>query len=179
MKYTRTQVIVFLFFFIIAYSIKENFVVASEPIMNLFLQPVAIFISIFFNKSYHYSISDGFVFNGLGISIEQSCSGLNFFIIALSTFVFFWISDKNPDKLKFGYLFLALILTYILTLIVNVLRITSSILMLKVDVLGGIFAKPMAHKIIGALIFMSLLMIFSNVLFFIFNKYIYEKSTQS
>ena len=179
MKFTFKQIIVFLLFFLVLYLIKERYIIKSEPIINVFLYPIALMVFLFYGQNFIYTPNEGFVFRGLGMSVEPSCSGLNFFIIALSTFVFFWLSDKNAHHKRYFIFILGIFATYFLTLFVNLLRIFSSILMLHVNVMDGIFARPMAHKIIGSIVFLGSLIIFSNLLFLFFKKYIYEKSTQS
>src|SRR5689334_17420781 len=96
------------------------------------LYPVQSAVQLSFNA---YSTFDeaGFHFETLGIVIDKSCSGANFFILCfsvLSATIPYYRYNYTKASLLFGS---ALIFSFAVTLIVNLSRITVAIALLQMQ----------------------------------------------
>lgn len=135
------------------------------------VKPVAIWISLLTNAEMYWDDSSGYVFPSHGICIEKSCSGYNLLLICFSMLSYLILQfRKNISKL-FAWI-LACILSYVVCIISNSVRIILSILFSTKLPSLWIPYREMIHQGIG---------VFTNILFliitFLFFQYLFKTTT--
>lgn len=98
-----------------AFSVKLFYANSSTADLRLFLAPVSRVVAFFTGADYQYSAELGYFFPQLNISIERSCSGVNFFVMAfcmvsISTLPFYQRICNKAMALG-GWAVLAFVLT--------------------------------------------------------------------
>ncbi|MBX7227002.1 MAG: hypothetical protein K1X55_13295 [Chitinophagales bacterium] len=144
----------------------------------LFIKPIAILITALFSVPYIYSFSNGYVFEELGISIVSGCAGFNLYVILLSALAYFWSCQSKPIGIFLVGLPLSIIATLLFAFSMNFMRVASSIIMKKSNIIPGLFDTGFAHQTLGAIIFIGSIILFSHIAQQIFKNNIYEKIPQ-
>lgn len=139
---------------------KGFYSTTSNDTLVFILKPLSSIISLFTDSDFTYTTDYGFYFRHLNITIDKSCSGINFWIIS---FVVFSISILRICKSHLQKLIsipLVLIATYVLTLFANTSRILSSIFIAK----QTSFDYPWLHQAEGVFIYLSVLIFTYTIL---------------
>lgn len=127
------------------------------------LAPSNFAIELFTGQQANYSIDMGYYYQMLNITIEKSCSGYTFMLIAFMLTVYTLLS-QGIIKLKLLITPIALTIAYIVTILANISRIASSIILKESDIaslLGISYAQ--VHLAGGVFIYL----IFLTTLYFL------------
>ncbi len=118
-----------LFLLCIGFFIGAKFAyhAATTDQLYLFLYPINFLVELSSNSIAQYSAENGFVHTSLGIHIEKSCSGFNFFLLCFSVLSYSLLKSTTSFSLKFALLGLNLVLAYLLNIFINSARIIASI----------------------------------------------------
>ena len=119
------------------------------------LKPLSSIISLVTDSSFSYSKDIGFYFENLNISIDKSCSGINFWLISFVVFSILILRFCKSHFQKTASIPLILIATFTLTLFANTSRILTSIFISKQTT----FNYPWLHQAEGIFIYLSLLIL--------------------
>ena len=106
---------------------KIAYTQASNDTLAFILKPLSIVISFILNSDFVYTNTSGFYFESLNITIDKSCSGINFWIISFTMFSISILNALKSNLKKLSALFLVFVVTYIFTLFANTSRILTSI----------------------------------------------------
>jgi exosortase K len=140
-----------------ALVLKLLYPLADTEDLKIFVQPTAEIVSIGNNESFIYS-ADGFYFPAMNVLIDKSCSGFNFFIIALCVFasiVPYHYLSKRHCVLLMGLL---VFVTYAITICVNASRIITAIFLLRLQTSVPWVTQPWVHEAEGALVYLFALL---------------------
>ena len=91
------------------------------------LKPVSGLITIITNYDSIYTTGSGFFYQELNITIDKSCSGINFWLMSFMICMFTIIPKKRTRLQKIMTFPVAFILAYVLTIFANTSRILISI----------------------------------------------------
>lgn len=142
-----------------AFAIKLFYTNADSSSLQFILAPVTRLVEVFTGTLYHFVPERGYMSSDLTVEIGPSCAGINFLVILFCSFSFSFIKEfSGIIKVLAAVLFL--ILSYIITVIVNTFRIVAAInftvyndAYLKID-------KEDFHKILGTLVYFFFLVLF-------------------
>jgi exosortase K len=129
---------------------------ANNDMLLFILQPISELISIITNNDAVYTTSSGFFYQGLNITIDKSCSGINFWLISFMTCLLSIIPKKRTRLQKIIAFPTACILAYVLTLFANTSRILISIFITKNTSLN----YSWLHEAQGVFIYLTFLILF-------------------
>ncbi|MGB0932386.1 MAG: exosortase K, partial [Chitinophagales bacterium] len=100
---------------------------ADNESLKWMLKPVSIGVSMVTDLSFSFNQELGYVAENNVFTIEKSCAGINFFSIALLTIVFSFLKEFSRPLYKLLTFGNFIILTFVITIIVNVCRIVVSV----------------------------------------------------
>lgn len=162
-------VALFLFF-------KLLYMNANAEDLLFLLSPTNMFVSMLSNSTGVFIENSGFYHQDLNILIEKSCSGFNFFILSFIISYILSLQYAKNWAPKLILLPISLLISWLLTIGVNVARITSAILFhahLPVNSAKSITI----HEMQGTFIYLFFLLLFYKILKYTLTKYYtrYEK----
>lgn len=140
-----------------AFTVKLFYANSSAADLRLFLAPVSQLIAFLTGASYQYSADIGYLFPQLHITIERSCSGVNFFIMAfcmvsISTLPFYQdIRSKGLALISWTFL------AFALTILANSSRILIAINGLRFQEQIPWLASDKMHEAQGGFIYLFFL----------------------
>ena len=128
---------------------------ASLEGLNFLLGPIAGIISAFTGESWSTSTANGYLFSGLGIVIDRSCSGIHFLVASWVTFAGLFLLRSGGKSIGAGSVLLMAAAGYVLTVLVNSGRILSMVWVERI----GINLGPTQHEAFGGLLYVIILCI--------------------
>lgn len=164
-------VALFLFF-------KLIYMNANAEDMLFLLTPTNMFVSMVSNSTGVFIQNAGFYHQDLNILIEKSCAGFNFFILSFVTSYTLILQYAHKWKPKLILLPISLLISWLLTIGVNVARITTAILFNAHLPISSAKSITM-HEMQGTFIYLFFLLLFYKILKHALTKYYikYEKFT--
>ncbi len=145
---------------LLAFSLKLFYTNCQTEDLKLFLKPVSMVVSFFTGASYHYSAETGYLFPSLQISIEKSCSGVNFFVMAFCMVSISVLPFYKTAVRKFlaiaGFTFGA----FFFTILANSSRIIIAINSLRWSELFYTLGTDKMHLYQGSFIYIFFLILF-------------------
>lgn len=122
------------------------------------LAPVDFLVSLFTGSIGFFHAEAGFFHNSLAITIDKSCAGFNFLVIAFGSIFSLLYRAKDGYRLNLLRYLSALLASYLLVLTANTSRILVSIKSLHFSDAFPWLASHWAHEAIGSFIFISALL---------------------
>jgi exosortase K len=110
--------------------------------LSFLLKPINALFSLAMGAPYINNSNGSFSYPNLGILIDKSCAGFNFWLLSFMMLLFLFYSYANHKGHRWGYLFLSLAISYIATILVNTSRIVASV---KIQRLPIAFVQQHAH----------------------------------
>lgn len=135
--------------------------VSNEEVLFL-LKPTDLFINTITSTKSIFNSEIGFYNAGLNIIINKSCSGFNFFMISFLMLVFVLSKSQRISKFYLLFIPISLLISYFITVFVNVTRILFSINMNRL--MGNDFSWM--HQMEGTFVYLFFLII----VYFIVNQ---------
>ncbi len=172
-----------------AFALKLFYPAASTEDLKLFVQPTAAIISIVNHQAFTYTQA-GFYFPEVNVLIDKSCSGFNFFIIALCVFAsivpYNYLTKRQcavmMSSLMMSSLMMSslIVITYAVTICVNTSRIVIAMFMLKLEPSMPWITQPWVHEAEGALVYLFALLGAYLIVTHYLNKFnlLYAKRSQ-
>lgn len=114
------------------------------------LRPVATLVQFISSDSFVYAPERGYLFHGLGIAIDRSCSGINFLVIAVSALSLVILQRGDGGCARPLLALLAAGGAYLLAIIVN----SGRILAMAWAQRAGLQLSPRGHEAVGAFFFL-------------------------
>ena len=159
--------------------LKFGYTIADNDNLIFLLKPTEKIVG-FLTSSHSFYLSDkGYYLVNLNILIEKSCSGFNFMLLCFCMLTFLLL--KYADKIFFKYLIIpfSLVVSYLLTILVNTSRIFVSIIMQQ-QANNFLPDRPhlILHEIVGVITNLTFLILIYIILEkFLTNKYQNAKLT--
>jgi exosortase K len=138
-----------------AFALKWWYRDATVDDLWFVLRPVATVVGLLSGEPWTLVVGEGYVFPGLHMLIDRSCSGINFLVIATASFAFLLLHRADAGC---AAPLLALLSTggaYLLTVLVNSGRILTLIGLQRLE----LPISPVMHEAIGAFYFLAGLML--------------------
>lgn len=108
-------------------GLKLWFSGSSNNNVYYLLKPIDVVISYFTNATSNYNDEFGFFYEKLNITIDKSCSGFNFLLLAFSILYVSILKVLKSKSKKVLIIPILFFIAYVFTLIVNISRILISI----------------------------------------------------
>ncbi|MEN7547119.1 exosortase K [Rapidithrix thailandica] len=139
------------------FIIKYWYISSTEKDLFFILYPVTGLIELYSGQLSVYLPDSGFYFSSLNILINKSCSGVNFWVIALCVSAWNVANHIHDLKKKLLGLALSLLCAYVLTLFTNSLRILTAIWLTDLKEIVPWIASSWFHQAQGAFTYLSVL----------------------
>lgn len=128
------------------------------------LAPTVWWVQVLSGIPFHFVPCAGYVNHTYQFVIARSCSGMQFMIITIATLLFPFIPHMETCRKKIRWTISILPASYILTILVNVIRILLSIylpVIMAKSLSGGFLTPSRLHTLIGTFVyFTSLFLIY-------------------
>ena len=125
----------------------------------LFIFPVSKIIEFLTGAEASYIIGEGYYFQSLDVLINKSCSGFNFCLISFLLFTFLFVSHFEKPIKKVGALLSSILLSYVLTVVVNASRIYALIVLQDMRVSFFIADQDILHQCVGIITYLTFLVL--------------------
>lgn len=131
--------------------------------LNWILSPTVWWVQTLSRIPFHYVPHEGYVNHTYQFVIAPSCSGMQFMIITIATLLFPFIHQFDSKQKKACWMLLTFPASYVLTIIVNIIRIIVSIylpVILELKSLsGGLLTPARLHTLIGTFVYFTSLFV--------------------
>ncbi len=118
-------------FLCIGLAIKYFYSIAENEELDFILFPTHLLVEIWTGHQGIFEAEKGYVFATLGICIDKSCAGLNFWVITFLSGGFAWAMKSPRLKSLPYYLVFLLCISFITTIFTNSSRIFIAVIALK------------------------------------------------
>ena len=143
-----------------AFALKWWYRTATLDDLGFVLKPVTALLGLLTGEPYSRIQDTGYLFPGLGIMIDRSCSGVNFLVITTATFAFIVLKNINGGCARPLLALLSMAGAYALTILTNTGRI---LLMVRLEHVQ-LHLAPRSHEAVGAFFFLAALLLASLLL---------------
>lgn len=150
---------IFVLLLVIALGLKQHFSVATVDDLTWILSPTSKVVTLFTGLEFNQEAGVGYVSSDNFVSIIKPCAGVNFFIILFLLFTFPVVGHIISRKKQILFTLGILITTYLLTIGVNAVRITTAILLFKQDFYTELITVELVHKIDGIVVYFGALLL--------------------
>ena len=148
----------------IAFGLKHHYSLAGSDDLIWILRPIAGLVEHLSGIQFENEAHTGFVSRGYGIIIAPSCAGINFLIMTFCMAVFSGIHVFKHSGSKLWWLAASWVCAYILTVVVNTLRIIAAIYSYNADIYLGWFTPARVHRLEGIVIYFFFLCLFYMII---------------
>lgn len=128
------------------------------------LAPTAWWVQALSGIPFHFVPYEGYVNHTYQFVIARSCCGMQFMIITIATLLFPFIPQMDTTQKKIRWMISILPASYILTILVNIIRILLSIylpVIMQKSLSGSFLTPARLHTLIGTFVyFTSLFLIY-------------------
>lgn len=165
----KSNTILFITCILIYVIAKLWFREAANDDLLFLLTPTNWGVELFTNSQTAYTAEYGYYYSALNISIEKSCSGFNFLLIAFLMISYIFASSKRINVLFI--LPFSLLLAYLATILANISRIAIYIVLMKQDLTSLLDPNDTwLHRAEGILVYFSFLLIIYFILTHLITK---------
>lgn len=168
--YLMNNAIYYLLILLTAWGLKFQYSRAGSDELVWVLAPTAGLVELISGIAFEKEAHTGFVDQGNRFIIAPACAGVNFLIIAFCMSAFCGMHAFKRQRSKLVWLGSAFLSAYLLTIVINALRIFVSIHTYAADIQLGRFTTAGIHRLEGVVIYFFFLTLF----YMIINKTIYK-----
>lgn len=144
---------------------------ADNESLKWMLKPVSVGVSAITDLSFSFNEDLGYVAENNVFTIEKSCAGINFFSIALLTVVFSFLNHFFSPLYKLLAYGNFIILTFVITIIVNVCRIVVSVQLINLGEKWAFLASDKMHTLQGTLFYCTFLLLYYLGVYYLLKGY--------
>jgi exosortase K len=149
---------------LVAVGLKYHYSQSRSDDLIWILGPTAGLVEHLSGIDFEKEAHTGYVNHKHRIIIAPACAGVNFLIIAFCMALFCGIFVIGSKRLKLLWVFISLASAYLLTLLVNALRIILSIYFYDVDIYSAWITPARVHRLEGTLIYFFFLCLFYRII---------------
>lgn len=148
----------------VAAGLKYYYSNASADDLLWILYPTAVSVEHMTGLHFIREAQSGFINYSKEICIAPACSGVNFLIISFCMVFFSFVRQIHSQGLRWLWLVISLSGSYILTVIVNSVRIVISIFLIDNNIHYGWLTSARIHRLEGVVLYFLFLSIFYIVI---------------
>ena len=149
---------------LVAFGLKYHYSQARSDDLVWILGPTAVLVEQLSGIDFEKEAHTGYVNNEHRVIIAPVCAGVNFYTIAFCMAVFCGIPAIGPLRSKALWLAASLIAAYLLTLVVNALRIILAIYLYDMDMYSTWITPKRVHRLEGTVIYFFFLYLFYRII---------------
>lgn len=172
-RFLRQNMIFYIIGFFILFGMKYFYSKADCEGLRWILGPTARWVEALSGIPFVYERGMGYVNHGLRFLIAPSCSGVQFLIIMAAMLIFSFVHEaadfRLPDRLPLSrttkgisWIAVSLLLSYVLTVFVNGLRIIAAIYLPsffeRIHAFGSFLTPDRLHTMIGVVVYFAALL---------------------
>lgn len=158
--------------FLLLFEMKYFYSRANVNDLTWILAPTVWWVQALSGVPFHFVPYEGYVNHTYQFVIAASCSGMQFMIITIATLLFPFIPQINTKRKKFWWIIFVFPVSYVLTILVNIIRIFLSLYLPVIinqwmmhfhqkSLPDGLLTPTRLHTIIGSFVyFTSLFLIY-------------------
>lgn len=150
--------------FLVALGLKYHYSRAGSDDLGWILGPTSWVVEHICGIPFEHETGSGYVSLDYRIIIAPACAGVNFFIIAFCMSAFSGLSLLRHSAFKGPWVLSSAAGAYLLTVVVNAVRIWVSIWTLGADVSSKTMTPEMIHRVEGTFIYFFFLSLFYLIL---------------
>ena len=169
-QHLKNNAIYYLLILLTAWGLKFNYSRADSDELLWVLAPTAGLVELISGIAFKKEAHTGFVGQGNRFIIAPACAGINFLIIAFCMSAFSGMHAFKRQRSKLLWLGTAFLSAYLLTIVINALRIFVSIHTYAAHIQLGWFTPARIHRLEGVVIYFFFLTLF----YMIINNAIYK-----
>jgi len=139
--------------------LKYGFTIANNDNLLFLLKPIDFIIRMLAGSKSVYIAESGYFHKQLGILIDKSCAGFNFWILNFLMLTFLGLKYFSCHAKKLATIPIALIAAYLITIFVNSSRIFSSVVIQRYTNNIHFLKHNILHEAIGILINLTFLIL--------------------
>lgn len=143
-----------------AFGLKLYYAQSNTEDLLLFLHPVSSLVELFTGTYAEFQPEVGYYFPQLQISVERSCSGVNFFIMAFCMVSISALPFYKSNKHKIIALIIWTLLAYLLSIGATSSRILIAIGSLQFQEVYPWLADAKVHQAQGGFVYLFFLILF-------------------
>ncbi|MBC8756001.1 exosortase K [Kordia sp. YSTF-M3] len=152
--------------------LKALYSVATVNALKWFMYPMIPFVEVFTKTSFEWIDAIGFS-SPIGIVIEKSCAGGNFFIICVAFLCFKLCTFQSIRNTILRVTFLG-ICSYLIMILANTTRIISAMKLAEWEWTNQFIDPKDAHLALGSILYIFILLIINH---FISPKHVTTQTT--
>lgn len=153
----RPNAVFYLFIVAIAYGLKQHYSQAGSEALDWILGPTAAMAELISGIPFEHEAQTGYLSRDVRAVIAPACAGVNFLIVVFGMTAFQGVSRLMGAGRKLAWLVATLGGAYLLTILVNALRITLSIYLYGADLYDHQVTPAGIHRAAGVLIYFAAL----------------------
>ncbi|HBD08895.1 MAG TPA: exosortase K [Syntrophobacteraceae bacterium] len=138
---------------LLAMGLKTHYSHATSDELIWILAPTAALVEMMAGVPFQREIHTGFISMDYRVILAPACAGVNFLIIAFSTLWFPIIARPRGIQRRLEWFVFSAVLAYVLTILVNALRVVTSIFLYRMDIYGGWVTPERVHRMEGTIMY--------------------------
>jgi exosortase K len=162
--YLMNHAVYYLLILLTAWGLKFHYSRAGSDELVWVLAPTAGLVELISGIAFEKEAHTGFVGQGNRFIIAPACAGVNFLIIAFCMSAFSGMHAFKRQRSKLLWLGIAFLSAYLLTIVINALRIFVSIHTYAADIQLGWFTPARIHRLEGVVIYFFFLTLFYMII---------------
>jgi len=144
----------------ITVGLKKHYSLAGSDALNWILGPTAALAGFIGGISFEYEALTGYISRDARAVIAPACAGVNFMIMVFGMTAIQGVSQLAGTGRKLEWLLGTLVSAYLVTVLVNAVRITLSIHLYGTDLYGSHVTPAGLHRAAGIFIYLAALSAF-------------------
>ena len=154
----------YLLIFLLAFGLKYHYSRANSEQLDWILAPTAGMVKKLSDLPFEREVGEGYINYERALIIAPSCAGVNFMITAfcMAGFSFLRLFKRRRERLR--WIFFSLLVSYLLTVFVNAVRILLGMYLYQANVLSAWLNPEQAHRIEGITVYFFFLSSFYHLL---------------
>jgi len=156
-RYHRSNIVFYVCILAITIGLKQHYSLAGSDALDWILGPTAGLSEIIGGIPFEHEALTGYISRDARAVIAPACAGVNFMIMAFGMIAFQGAFRLRSAGRRLAWLVAALGSAYLLTILVNALRITLSIYLYGADLYDRHITPADIHRAAGVLIYFAAL----------------------
>lgn len=141
--------------------LKLLYTILETSDLYFILKPVSNIIKVITGEQYYITDEHSFFFEKIKITIDKSCSGINFLLITFVMTSFLVIKKSRFNTNMTINIIICLFISYIYTILINSSRIYTSIIL---ESNLQVYLGSITHEVIGTITNLTALILFFTVI---------------
>ena len=156
--YTASDLVVLACVSTAAYALKQYYSTASAEQLRWALAPTASLVELFTDLRFTAERGEGFVSSSRLLVIAPACAGVNFFVIALLSLSFAFVTEARTKSGKALFVLASAVASYAAMVVVNATRISLGVALASVVGLREPY-RAEVHRMEGVVIYLTALFV--------------------